>query len=601
MMFPPQFLDDLRSRLPASQVVSRKVKLRSKGGGEHTGLCCFHNEKTPSFTVSDDKGFYHCFGCGAHGDIVKFVMETEGQSFTEAVTRLAEEAGMQLPKVSREEQERYAKTTTLYDVMEKVAAWYEEQLKQGAGEGARAYIAKRKLTDETVATFRLGYAPDSRGALKAAMLARDVTEQQMLDCGLLIKPEDGGDSYDRFRGRLMFPIRDPRGRVIAFGGRILGDGEPKYLNSPETDLFHKGHVLYNFDIARTAAHKKKAVAVVEGYMDAIALHQVGISNVVAPLGTAMTEHQLRLLWNVANEPVMCLDGDKAGIRAMMRAAELALPLLQPGKSLKFCILPQGMDPDDLIKKEGVDAIRQLLGKARTLMEILWERAVLSLPHKTPEQMAALEQKANELAGNIKDASIQANYRDAMRNKLWELKREQRSKPQASAQTGQKPSAPKRVNVRTQYEAQLMLLLLRYPTLLGNDHVRDALHGLNLEHEAALQVYDALEMLIGEHDDASVIAQEIEADEQLAEVATKLEALIDLRSIAHPNEVTAEAAWQYIASCIEVDQVEREYQDAAKHVEEDDALARLEALKKHRDGIKMLAKRKKMAYEALLDD
>ncbi|MBT3400185.1 MAG: DNA primase, partial [Rhodospirillaceae bacterium] len=292
MAFPPQFLDELRTRLPVSEVVGKKVRLVRKGR-EFAGLCPFHNEKTPSFTVNDDKAFYHCFGCGQHGDVITFVMETDGLSFPEAIERLAGLAGLEVPQSSPEERERAKVRSTLYDVVEQVCGWYQEHLSQPGGQAAYDYLRGRGFTDETIGRFRLGYAPDGRGRLLQAMEARGVRQDQLVEAGLIKLPEGGGNPRDYFFDRVIFPINDSRGRVIAFGGRILGDGQPKYLNSPETPLFHKGRSLYNFTMAREASREAGTVIVAEGYTDVIALAQAGLPNAVAPLGTALTEDQIR--------------------------------------------------------------------------------------------------------------------------------------------------------------------------------------------------------------------------------------------------------------------------------------------------------------------
>ena len=393
MAFPPQFLDELRARLPVSEVVGRKVRLVRKGR-EHSGLCPFHNEKTPSFTVNDEKAFYHCFGCGQHGDVITFVMETEGLSFPEAVERLASQAGLQVPQSSPEERERAKVRNTLYDVVEQVCAWYEDNLRQTGGREALDYLRGRGFTEETIRTFRLGYSPDGRGRLLQAMEAKGIRKDQLVEAGLIKLPEGGGDPRDYFFNRVMFPISDGRGRVIAFGGRILGDGQPKYLNSPETPLFHKGRNLYNFAMAREASRDLGTVIVAEGYTDVIALAQAGLPNAVAPLGTAVTEEQIGLLWRVADEPVLCFDGDTAGERAALRAAERALPLLKPGKTLRFMGLPAGEDPDSLVQSRGADGFRHIMGSARQLADVIWQTESSASPHDTPERRADLERRIN---------------------------------------------------------------------------------------------------------------------------------------------------------------------------------------------------------------
>ncbi len=425
MSFPPAFLDQLRSRLSIAETVGRRVRL-VKRGREHTGLCPFHNEKSPSFTVSEDKGFFHCFGCGAHGDIIGFVMRSENLSFPETVERLAAEAGMEVPRMAPGDREKAARYTGLAGVMDLAAKWFEGQLSSRAGAAARDYVQRRGLTAETVARFRLGLAPNSRTALKEALLARDVTEAQMVECGLLIKPEDGGQTYDRFRDRLMFPIADRRGRIVAFGGRALGDAPAKYLNSPETELFHKGRMLYNHALAREAAPGAGTVVVAEGYMDVIALAQAGFAHAVAPLGTALTEEQMGELWRLAAEPILCFDGDSAGFRAALRAAERCLPLLKPGRSFRFALLPDGKDPDDLIRDKGRGAMATVLDQAIPLAGLLWRTATEGKPLDTPERRAGLKQDLEQTAANIADPDVREHYQREFRNRLQQLFQPQRS-------------------------------------------------------------------------------------------------------------------------------------------------------------------------------
>jgi DNA primase len=420
MAFPDSFLEEIRNRVPLSGVVGRSVRL-IKRGREFTGLCPFHNEKSPSFTVNDDKGFFHCFGCGAHGDVIGFVMRNGGLAFPEAVEQLASEAGMEVPRVRPEDREKADQVATLGKAMEEAAKWFQAQFHGDAGREGRAYIQKRGLKPETIERFRLGFAPQSRTALKEAMLARGIPEPLLIESGLLIKPEDGGPSYDRFRHRVMFPIGDRRGRVIAFGGRALDPDAPaKYLNSPETPLFHKGRNLYNHAIAREAARESGTVIVVEGYMDVIALAQAGIDYAVAPLGTALTEEQIALLWRLSAEPVLCFDGDNAGIRAAMRAADRALPLLEPGKSFRFAILPGGQDPDDLVKAQGRKGMDEVLAGALPMADILWRKETEGRPLDTPERRAALEAALFEVARQIKNPAVQNHYRDHFRARLRTL-------------------------------------------------------------------------------------------------------------------------------------------------------------------------------------
>jgi DNA primase len=420
MRFPPQFLDELRSRLPVSEVVGRRVKLK-KTGREFTGLSPFNKEKTPSFTVNDQKGFYHDFSSGKHGDIFSFVMETEGVSFPEAVERLAAMAGLPMPKVSRDEARRDERRKTLHDVIELAAKFFEDSLQSRAGAKARGYLADRGIVPATQLKFRIGYAPNERFALKEHLGAQGVPVEDMIEAGLLIAGDDIPVPYDRFRDRVMFPIADWRGRVIAFGGRALEKDAPaKYLNSPETPLFHKGTTLYNGAAARRAAHEGAQIIAVEGYIDVIAMVTAGYPAAVAPLGTALTEDQLGYLWKMADEPVLCFDGDKAGRRAAYRAVDLALPKLVPGKSLKFALLPEGQDPDDLVRSGGREAIAEVLSSARPLADMLWMRETESASFDTPERRAALEARVNEVITAIGNETVRRYYRQDMDGRVRAL-------------------------------------------------------------------------------------------------------------------------------------------------------------------------------------
>jgi DNA primase len=413
MAFPPDFLDEIRNRLPLSGVVGRRVRLIRRGR-EHTGLCPFHNEKTPSFTVSDDKGFYHCFGCGAHGDVIGFVMQTEGLSFPEAVERLAGEAGLEVPRSTPEDRAREQRRAGAMDALEMACDWFQRQLESPEGVSARDYLADRGLTSETIRLFRLGYAPNSRGLMRSALNAKGVNDNLLVEAGLAKRPEGGGELRDYFFDRIVFPITDRRGRVIAFGGRAMSpDAKAKYLNSPDSNVFHKGRVLYNLARARQAAHDSGEVVVCEGYMDVIALAQSGFPGAVAPLGTAVTEDQIAELWRLAAEPVLCLDGDAAGQRAGFRAAERALPLLRPGKSLSFAVLPEGEDPDSLVQSQGPKAFREVLSAALPLAEVLWRKSVAGARFDTPERRAALKAALLQDVDKIRDESVRSAYREEM--------------------------------------------------------------------------------------------------------------------------------------------------------------------------------------------
>jgi DNA primase len=420
MRFSPQFLDELRARLPVSEVVGRRVKLK-KAGREWRGLSPFNKEKTPSFFVNDQKMAWFDFSSGKNGSIFDFVMMTEGVTFPEAVERLAAQAGMALPQVSREEEARDERRRTLHDVVELAAKFFEATLASRLGAKARGYLADRGLDPATQVRFRLGYAPPERFALKEHLGKEGVSTEDMIAAGLLVAADDIPVPYDRFRDRVMFPITDLRGRVIAFGGRALEkDAQAKYLNSPETPLFHKGGTLYNIAMARAAAHKGAQVVAVEGYVDVIAMVNAGYEATVAPLGTALTADQLTLMWKMADEPTLCFDGDGAGRRAAYRAVDIALPLIKPGKSLKFASLPEGQDPDDLARTGGREAVTEVIGAARPLADVLWMRETEAGGLDTPERRAAFEARLAEIMAAIGDDTVRKYYRQEFGERLRRL-------------------------------------------------------------------------------------------------------------------------------------------------------------------------------------
>jgi DNA primase len=401
-------------------VVGKRVKL-TKAGREFKGLSPFNKEKTPSFFVNDQKQAWFDFSSGKNGSIFDFVMQTDGLNFPEAVERLAQMAGMPLPKVSREDEQRDIRRKTLHDVMDLAARFFADTLAGRGGAKARGYLADRGLDSSVQLQFRLGYAANERFALKEHLGSHGIPVPDMIEAGLLVSGDDIPVPFDRFRDRVMFPITDVRGRVIAFGGRALEKDAPaKYLNSPETPLFHKGHTLYNIAAARQATHEKAELVIVEGYVDVIAMVRAGYPAAVAPLGTALTEDQLTLLWKMSDEPLMCFDGDKAGLRAAYRAADMALPRLKPGKSLRFAFLPEGQDPDDLFKSGGREAIAEVLAAARPLAQVLWARETESGSFDTPERRAALEARMNELSASIADESVRRYYRQDFNDKVRAL-------------------------------------------------------------------------------------------------------------------------------------------------------------------------------------
>ncbi len=427
MRFPSSFLDEIRDRVPISNVIGQRVtwdrKKTNAGRGDFWACCPFHGEKTPSFHCEDRKGRYHCFGCGVSGDHFRFLTDLDGMNFPEAVQRIADMAGVPMPEIDPQAQKREEKRRTLIDVMELAAGFFQDQLQASGGARARAYLRERGLSARTIDTFRLGYAPESRNALKEFLASKGVERQEIEACGLVVHGPDIAVSYDRFRDRIMFPILSSREKVIAFGGRAMRpDAMAKYLNSNETELFHKGNVLFNFARARRAlsgADGAGTVIAVEGYMDVIALHQAGIENAVAPLGTALTENQLQLLWRMTSEPVLCFDGDSAGQRAADRAAGVALPLLKPGHSLKFAYLPEGKDPDDLVREGGRQAFEQIMRQARPLADTVFEREAGQDDNATPERRAAIEARINQLVQTIGDENVRRHYQQDFRNRLFQ--------------------------------------------------------------------------------------------------------------------------------------------------------------------------------------
>ncbi|NKJ41509.1 DNA primase [Novosphingobium sp. SG720] len=427
MSLTPQWLDELRNRISLSSVIGRSIRVQ-KAGREFKACCPFHNEKTPSFTINDEKGFYHCFGCGAHGDVIRWMTDHQGLPFIEAVKELAAQAGMDMPEMDRQAAQRAQAAKSLHDVMQAAQDFFAASLKAPGAEQARAYLASRGFPERVAREFGFGYAPDSRTALKEAL--SQFPEEMLIEAGLQIVV-DGKAPYDRFRGRLMLPIADQRGRIIAFGGRILAADKtdaPKYLNSPDTPLFDKGRTLYNLHRAAPAARSAARIVVVEGYMDVVALAAAGIAEAVAPLGTALTEHQIERLWRVTECPTLCFDGDAAGQRAAMKAVTRALPLLRPGHSLRIVTLPDGMDPDDVVKKRGREAMLDLLGTARSLVEVLWQGERDALPLATPEDKAGLKARLLAHCETIQHPDIKALYRRELLDRFGELAFARRERP-----------------------------------------------------------------------------------------------------------------------------------------------------------------------------
>lgn len=507
MTLSPQFLDELRARVSLSALIGKQVKL-VRAGREWKACCPFHQEKTPSFTINDEKGFYHCFGCGAHGDAIRYLTEARGLPFIDAVKELADAAGMDVPAPDPRARERAERAAGLHEVMEAAARWFTDQLAGLEGAEARAYLAQRGLSDTTIRRFGFGFAPDSRTKLKSALKQWGV--DKLIEGGLLIEPEGEKEPYDRFRGRLMIPIRDQRGRTIAFGGRILGEGEPKYLNSPETPLFDKGRTLFNLDGAGPASRDARRLIVVEGYMDVIALHQADIGEAVAPLGTALTEGQLERLWRLDPSPILCFDGDSAGEKAAVRAAFRALPHIAPGRSLSFATLPAGQDPDDLLRAKGRAALDAVLAAAEPLVDRLWRHERDSLPLATPEQRAGLRQRLIDHVSTIGDANVRDQYRAEMLSRFDTLTRPPRrqwtgqqggrqpwaangsfrgNRPLPRQGTSARAKAIGTGGLGNQMIRSVLLGLIRYPALIPAH--AEAIAALPLPDRASARLRDAM--------------------------------------------------------------------------------------------------------------
>jgi len=453
MAITPAFLDELRDKVPLSDLIGRKVKLTHKGK-EHTGLCPFHKEKTPSFTVNDDKGFYHCFGCGAHGDQIKYLMESEKMPFIEAVEYLANMAGMKMPELDPKAAEKSERNHELLKLMECACRYFQTHLFGTAGKDAKEYLIRRGMSSDLAKRFRLGYAPTGSGLL-AHLTANKFSVKDMQAMGLVAPNRDGNGYHDYFYDRVMFPVMNRRGQVIGFSGRILHEGEPKYLNSPETDLFHKGDLLYGLPQAIETVRKKNTALVVEGNVDVISLHGAGFTQAMAPLGTAFTEDQIRLLWTLCDEPVICFDGDGAGRKAMVRALNRVLPMLRAGKSLKFAYLPDGMDPDDMIRKKSTKALQEEIDGAKPFIWSLWQMLLDGRTLDTPERLAKLEKDAMDTVAKIEDERVRSYYQKELQKRLKALGK--KGTPRTSASSLLSPTD----------SPQLLAYILVYPQLCAD--------------------------------------------------------------------------------------------------------------------------------------
>ena len=552
MALPPNFLDELRGRLPLPALVGRRVRL-AKSGRQWKGNCPFHGEKTPSFYVYDDH--YHCFGCGAHGDAITFVMQSEGASFMEAVERLAAEAGLEVPKPTPEAAEAERRRLDLGSVLEAAQTEYQRRLFLPEGRHALAYLRGRGLSEETIRRFGLGWSGEGRGALLATLAREGVTEPQLVEAGLMRRDDETGRAFDLFFNRVMFPIRDRRGRVISFGGRTLGDGQPKYVNGPETPLFAKRRNLYALDLAREAVRAGAPLVVVEGYMDAIALYEADVCAAVAPLGTALTEEQLEELWRLAPAPVLCFDGDAAGARAGARAAELALPMLAPDRTLRLAALPAGEDPDTLIRRHGPGGMRAVLDAARPLADALYDLLREAGGEATPEQRAGLRSRLEAAARRISDRALASEYRRVLLDRFFAARNPRGGRKPAPAVP--RPKQP--MGVAGERARILTAILLRHPGLLRDvDHAYAALDlpaPLARLREALIAWSAAADLLDSDGliSHLTVSGLRSEAEQVLASAPVPLPACATVASM--PAE--AEAGWWHIFGFLNVDRLREE--------------------------------------------
>lgn len=480
MSIPKRFLDELRGRLTLSDMISRRVKV-TRAGREYKACCPFHKENTPSFTINDDKQFYHCFGCGAHGDVINFFMQHDNMSFIDTVEMLAGEAGMQVPQASPEEIARAKKAKDLFALMNDACLYFENALADSANKDVQTYLAERGLKPETLAGFRVGYAPADRQALREHLSTKGYSDSDMIEAGLLKPSNKGGDPYVFFRDRVMFPVTDRRGRVVAFGGRTLpehlrpigpdGFKPPKYINSPDTPLFDKGRVLYGESQARQASSDGHTLIVTEGYMDVIACHQAGFKGAVAPMGTALTEEQIILLWGMipADErnPVLCFDGDNAGRRAAERSAERVLPLLKANHSVRLAFLPEGEDPDSLIRHGGAQGLRRILESAMSLFDFIWSSHTAGRAFKTPEARAGLVKALENQVRSIADSEVQKHYFSLVRRRTGDLfyqRRDNNRVGKGKYSPAPAPLKPRAPVFRDRYARALLAGVVNYPTI-----------------------------------------------------------------------------------------------------------------------------------------
>ena len=585
-----KFCDELRAKISIVDVVSSKIKLVRKGR-EYMACCPFHNEKTPSFTVNEAKGFYHCFGCGAHGDIIKFEMEANGLSFIDAVEKLAHKVGMQLPKFNPESKEEAEKKATAYDIMEMAAKFFEKMLRLPAGREGLDYLYARGFDDEIIQKFRLGFAPGNNG-LKAQLSSHGVSDKEMEELGLLTVP-DNNRPHDFFRNRVMIPIMDKRGRVIAFGGRVLDKSQPKYLNSPETPVFNKRRILYNLNYARDKGFEAKRLIICEGYMDVIAMDKYGIGYAVAPLGTALTEEQIIEAWKVVNEPICCFDGDLAGIRAAVRSVDRVLPILKPGYSLQYAFLPDKLDPDEFLRAKGTDEFLKIVTDTMPLKDLLWRKNLEGRLVATPEQKAKVEKDIKEEVAKITDETVRNYYIQEMRSKIYAELRPQpkfgKEKDDNRAVKHEKRSLIK--TVRTDLDDLVAKYVISafvcYPGLV--EEYEEKLLDFAVKDAKLKGFYEKILEII--HDNPDIEAEDeltARLDEILGQEAWRN--MVDLRILKKqcPDIIKMRKELNERIIEVQLKQLEADIRDCKRILESgnfsDDDYLRFESLKKERDAL-----------------
>lgn len=587
-----KFCDELRAKISIADVVGQKVKLTRKGR-EYTGLCPFHNEKTPSFTVNEAKGFYHCFGCGAHGDIIKFEMDANGLTFIDAVEKLGHKVGMHLPQLTHESKEQVEKRNSAYDIMEMAAKFFEKNLRLSGGQEALNYLYARGFDDAIITKFRLGYAPNNNG-LKAQLASKGVSEQEMAELGLLTIPE-GRRPHDFFRNRVMIPIIDKRGKVIAFGGRVMDGSQPKYLNSPETPVFNKRRVLYNLNNARDAGYDAKSLIICEGYMDVIAMDKYGINYAVAPLGTALTEDQIAEAWKVVPEPICCFDGDSAGIRAAIRSVDRVLPILKPGYSLKYAFLPDKQDPDEFLKAHGREEFLKVVNDTTPLKDLLWKKNVDGQALNTPEQKALLEKNIKDEVAKIADETVRGYYVQDMKNKIYHeigrgawQPREGSYKNRKSEKAAVSLASSIRTNLDDLVAEYVISALICYPQLI--EEYEEKLLDFEIKSPKLHSLYDALLELV--HEGAEIsdceALQQILTDKGFAETLKNSVELKMLRKQC-PDVIKMRQNLDERIIEVQLRQLDGDIRECVRQMQtgesfSEDAYSRYESLKKERDAL-----------------